>query len=358
METIQLSYLLYNIDEVKYSFMLSILFQNKHTFHESLFWAYELYKSCHKEYLWNFITKIYYDFYYIKYISFEKVLDIEYNAWKTKPDFKHIDKIIKDLHKQVIDITIFQSYYRNKNKIPDLINNITIDKLKKNIPNAISYLKPLNIDEIKQIYKTKFRFNKRKEKMCLFYTNQKHKWIVKLVSKLVKKKQIHIKTKLNKENIKSINQFDIPCISVYKTLKEKRLYPINDLIGSFKLARFKNETDVVNVWNESFGYICDDIDRYKSAYLHHWEYYANKTPFWNEIFINYDVSFKKKEIQFPNNDILDEFYETYGFEPDEQNIETQMKSIKSIKPITINECFNVYDTPLKETIKQITYCIN
>ena len=47
--------------------------------------------------------------------------------------------------------------------------------------------------------------------MCLFYTNQKHKWIVKLVSKLVKKKQIHIKTKLNKENIKSINQFDIPC---------------------------------------------------------------------------------------------------------------------------------------------------
>ena len=151
METIQLSYLLYNIDEVKYSFMLSILFQNKHTFHESLFWAYELYKSCHKEYLWNFITKIYYDFYYIKYISFEKVLDIEYNAWKTKPDFKHIAKIIKDLHKQVIDITIFQSYYRNKNKIPDLINNITIDKLKEPLGEDVD-LPPLCVG-------TPFKYN-------------------------------------------------------------------------------------------------------------------------------------------------------------------------------------------------------
>ena len=35
-----------------------------------------------------------------------------------------------------------------------------------------------------------------------------------------------------------------------------------------------------------------------------------------------------------------------------------MKSIQPIKPITINDCFNVYNTTLKETIKQITYCIN
>ena len=75
MNTIQLSKLLYNIDEVKYSFMLAILFQTKHTYQECLFWAYELYTSYHKPFLWNFITKIYYDFYYIKCISFEKTIN-------------------------------------------------------------------------------------------------------------------------------------------------------------------------------------------------------------------------------------------------------------------------------------------
>ena len=63
-------------------------------------------------------------------------------------------------------------------------------------------------------------------------------------------------------------------------------------------------------------------------------------------------------IGFWSRPLCDQFKTVVAFEPDEQNIETQMKSIKSIKPITINECFNVYDTPLKETIKQITYCIN
>lgn len=93
METIQLSYLLYNLDEVKYSFMLSLLFQNNHTLSECLFWAYELHKSKQPDFLWNFITKIYYDFYYIKGASFEKQIDTEYNAWKKTTTFNILLKL-------------------------------------------------------------------------------------------------------------------------------------------------------------------------------------------------------------------------------------------------------------------------
>ena len=108
MNKIHLSYLLYNIDEVVYSFMLSLLFKNKHSLNESLFWAHELYVSKYDTYLWNFITKLYYDFYYIKNTSFEKQIDKEYYAWKSSNSFQHIAKIIKELHKQNIDTTIFE----------------------------------------------------------------------------------------------------------------------------------------------------------------------------------------------------------------------------------------------------------
>lgn len=355
MNTIQLSKLLYNIDEVKYSLMLSILFPKKHALHECLFWAYELYTSYHKEFLWNFITKLYYDFYYIKCISFERKIDDEYNKWKKEKRFEHIAKIVKILHKQVIDVTIFQYYYSEF--IPIKNSKIGVKKLKENIPDTINYLKSLDIQHIKEIYSGLYRLNNKKD-ICLFYTNQKHKWIIKLLTKFIKKPKKSIKENFNKQDELFINQLKCPASCIYKTLKEKRLYEINPLIGTFKLARFKNETDVVTIWNEDFGYIPEDVERYKSAYLYNWEFYANKTPYWKEIFNSYKVSFKKKEIKFPNDDLLEQFYDNYGYEPDEQNIETQMKSIQPIKPITINDCFNVYNTTLKESIKQITYCIN
>jgi len=355
MKTIQLSYLLYNIDEVKYSFMLSILFHQQHSLEECLFWAYELYQSKYYDFIWNFIAKIYYDFYYIKSLSFERTIDTEYQNWKNEKSFKHIAKIVKELHKQPIDITIFQYYYRNQNKIA-YSGDISHTQLKKNIPMTIQYLKTQSKEIIKSIYKKLYRLNTKKD-ICLFYNNQQHKWMVKLICRFIKTKKVWIKTKLNKDDLKIINLFTLPPTKVYKTLAEKRRFEINDNIGAFQLARFKQETDVVKIWDTKIGYTCDDVDRYISAYLHNWEYYAYETPFWKEIFDNHEVSFKKKQIKFPNDTTLEKFYDTYGFEPDEQSQQTHQKSIKPIVPTTINKCFELYKTPLDETIKQINYCV-
>lgn len=362
METIQLSYLLYNIDEVKYSFMLSLLFQREHLLAECLFWAYELYKSKQTTFLWNFITKIYYDFYYIKGASFEKQIDIEYNAWIKSGDFKHIAKTVKELHKQVPDMTIFQYLYANTNantNTEDTSNiklvEITADSFKRDTQHTLSYLNTLSSDEIKSVYDRLYRIN-RNQNMCLFYTNQKHRWIVKLVSKITKCKKVWIKTNLHKTDMETINLFEQQASRVYKTLKEKRLYEINPFIGAFSLARFKNETDVVKVWDENH-YTFNEVDQYLSAYLYNWEFYARTTPFWKEVFDKYMVSFVKKKIKFPNDDMLEMFYDTYGFEPDEQSIETQNKSIKPIEESSINTCFESYNITLKSVIPQITYCV-
>lgn len=354
METIQLSYLLYNLDEVKYSFMLSLLFQNNHTLCECLFWAYELHKSKQPDFLWNFITKIYYDFYYIKGASFEKQIDAEYNAWKKNNDFLHIAKIVKELHKQNADITVFQYLYTKTDTtlIPPN-DNITTAILKKNIQNSVSYLNTQTTDAVKMIYTSLYK-GTRNHDMCLFYENQHHRWLVKLISKLNKTKKVWIKTKLSAADLTQITDFKAPVNYVYKTLKEKRLYEINPLIGAFQLARFKNKTDVVKVWERN-NYTFNDVDRYISAYLHNWEFYARTTPFWKKVFKTYQVTFVKKKAKFPNVDLMESFYDTYGFEPDEQSIETQYKSIRPIEKQSISDCFKAYNVELNSTLPQIVY---
>jgi len=141
------------------------------------------------------------------------------------------------------------------------------------------------------------------------------------------------------------------------------LYEINSNIGAFPLYRFKEETDVVSVWDSNLKkYLPDDVSKEISAYLYNWEYYARHTPFWKELFKTHDATFKKKQITFSNNDMLDKFYDNYGFEPDEQSKETQLKSIKPIKKITIQDCFRCYDVDLqslhnKPNIQQIQYVV-
>ena len=348
--SLQLTYLLYNLDEVKYSFMLSMLFQKKHTINESLFWAFELYKSKYEECLWNIITQLYYDFYYLKNISFEKTINKEYKAWKSTNGFQHIAKIVKELHKQRVSTTIFQHYYCNDNdndNVNDNVNDNPLTQTPIDINQTLEYLKSKTLDEIKQLYKERFRFNMKKD-ICLFYTNQKHRWIVKLTAKLIKRKTMWIKTKLTEQNTVFICSLHEPASKPYRTLKEKRLYEINNNIGAFPLYRFNEETDVVSIWDSKLKkYLPDDVSKEVSAYLYNWEYYVRNTPFWKELFKTYNVTFKKKQISFPNNDMLDKFYDNYGFEPDEQSKETQMKSIKPIQKITIQDCFRYYEVDLQ-----------
>jgi len=353
---IQLSYLLYNIDEVKYSFVLSLLFQGKHTVQECLFWAFDLYKSKHGKYLWNIITQLYYDFYYVKNLSFEKTINSEYHSWEHTNSFQPIAKIVKILHKQPISILMFQHYYtamfNNSQSMVDINSTESLfEQSSIDLNQSFCYLKSKTINEVKNIYKTRYRLSVKND-ICLFYTNQLHKWVVKLMTKLIKRKTVWIKTKLSDNDNVFICTLHEPVTKIYKTLSEKRLYEINSNIGAFPLQRFKEDTDVVSVWNQSISkYIPDDVDKTISAYLYNWEYYAKDTPFWSDIFKTYQVSFKKKKIVFPNDDVLEQFYDTYGFEPDEQSSETQMKSLKPIEKISIQQCFQKYNIHINNTVQ-------
>lgn len=52
---------------------------------------------------------------------------------------------------------------------------------------------------------------------------------------------------------------------------------------------------------------------------------------------------------FSDEDEYDDFYEKYNYEPDEQDKETQYKSIKDLDDVSINEvlCDEVLDMDMK-----------
>lgn len=120
----------------------------------------------------------------------------------------------------------------------------------------------------------------------------------------------------------------------YKIFQNKRLYSISDNIGCFNLQR--NEYNL----NDIFWY--------------HWEYFAYKSTIWKKRFDKYNINVndEKQTIEFKNEDELEEFYENYGFDPDEQKLDIQEKSIKKIKNKKLSDWLNsIFKKKIKKNIR-------
>ena len=98
-------------------------------------------------------------------------------------------------------------------------------------------------------------------------------------------------------------------------------------------------------------------------YWHNWEYQSSFSPIWFSRIIDFggkiDHDIQKVVFQEePNDDLLQEFYKNYGYEPDEQLTNIQEKSIMFIekkynwnwfyKTYKNNGLFEVYEEELDE----------
>jgi len=125
------------------------------------------------------------------------------------------------------------------------------------------------------------------------------------------------------------NRYDCSTIPAYKVLKTKRCYNIDKNIGIFSdLSRFK----------------FNSYDEYKTEMRDHWEYYASKTPFWRDIIEKYNgkICEQTRSVNFEDDEKLEEFYNIYGYEFDEQPITVQNMSLCDISKIDFknNEGFD------------------
>ena len=69
-------------------------------------------------------------------------------------------------------------------------------------------------------------------------------------------------------------------------------------------------------------------ERLRDEALGRWQHYVWATPCWRERLCKFGAN---EKIEFDSDDMLEEFYDRYGYEPDEQPLEIQQQSIGVIE---------------------------
>ena len=354
-----LSRYLYLLDEVKYSLLTSLL--KGKDFKECLFWLSELYYSGFQEETVQFIWKTYYDFYSIHNPKLEVYLHKKHLLWIQSEvgvcgqrDIVHIVNMIRNMFGKKICPKVFilrqslELYLINKpqhllsyrGKKPKwLLENETYQPVyynllqslhKKHWIHFLLYLVQLvnkgtdllSISSvIRQYYKNK-REKKVKKIKNRFYSNRLHAILV-IVMRMEETQDINTSRlfiTVNQEDLDFISHLNYVVSPIWKTLRQKRKYQIQDNVCSFSLGRFSD-------------FIKGDISE---LLWYNWEYYAAFAPLWRkrlELFLGI-MDHNKRQINFPTDELLENFGEKYGYEPDEQSLAVQGKGILKMQKKT------------------------
>ena len=366
---------LYIKDEVRIALLVSIL--NKSD--DAIFWAYELYYSGFKNELFDLIWQIYYDFFATLNPTFEAYLIKKHKEVVMSNDGNNdriISSIIQDLLFRPFNSDVFIirnicenfeldiSYYQGIEKITELqetrynleqwieTNDYrSISQWILNVNNTINivdiYNICLNIFEEKGVKLTKTKL--AKEFISVLNLNIKTNIILlaKIMCLFSKKAELKkgrsIYINVEPEDI--VQYETISSLKHYKVLEKACICGIYDLkhLSLFKLNR-QNYT-------------------IKDEYWYKWEYHASFSPIWSQRIRQFGgyPDYSKQTIIFkeePDDDLMQEFYNLYGLEPDEQSIITQSKNIQSIEKVhnwkwfndkyRKNGLFEVYDEELEE----------
>ena len=396
LSNIVLTRYLYLKDEVKLAFLVSLL--NKSD--DAIFWAYELYYSGFKTEFYDYIWKIYYDFFATLNPSFEQYLNkmLKFNKINNKEiDDKLVSTIVQDLLIRPFNTDIFflrticslfeiecnliSINTETKININKLANSTSIlyeqltkwidDKDFKSIAQYILNIVTLDtsdkllyfiyscaIDVFADVYRVKLskpkllkEFGVAQERLNndSNFNNSLKKIIydkkVLLLTKIMA--LFSLKEKLVKgknfyivvdpEDILHYETIDVTqTIRHYKVLDVARICGIDDL-KHLSLFRLERETLFKNGEN---------TDKLKDLYFNNWLYHASFSPVWFNRIKKYRgyVDYINQKVLFVDEDMMHMFYEKYGYEPDEQSQNTTDKCLKINKGIDWTTFHNNFKT--------------
>jgi hypothetical protein len=339
---------LYVKDEVELALVTSLLDKKE----KAIFWAYELYYSGFEKELFNHLWKIYFDFYYTLNPSFYDYFVKKCKEWgKMSPGIER-DKIIiiivSDLLIRPHNLDVFL--------LREITQNFAIDLPENNNDNNNNNNKFIQIKHwflckeylnIAEFILHKCNDDALGELLdfiaCYFKESTPTK---KMVEHKINK-NINI-VKINKRHM--MLAYVMMQFSIIENIKMgKKLYIIVDD------ADAKKYETIYSDYNSSFypykilpkvylhgideeNYLClFNLQRnsinLSDAYLRHWEYYASYSPVWSNRIKQFQgtINHILKKIDFPDDDLFEEFYDSYNYETDEQKPETTNKSIQPIK---------------------------
>lgn len=316
-------------EEVRIALLLSIL--NKSD--DAIFWAYELYYSGFKYELMNLIWKIYYDFFATLNPSFEQYLLKKQKEWLD--DNRILSIIIQTLLFRPFNTDIWLSRILTQRFIIDIEYAHDTEKLTQTECFRVNMTKWVADRDYRSIIQWVYNESYNAAEMydiCLDIFNVKSK---SRLSKLFQHvmKDVNIKTILLAKIMALFTNKKEKCIYVNVELEEIIYY--ETITGGNVLANVYSCCDGIDKFN-CLSLFKLTRDKYKNClttvYRQNWLYHASFAPIWSQRIRKYGgyVDYTKQKVIFTNDDLMEEFYELYGLEPDEQKKEVQDKSIGKI----------------------------
>ena len=357
---------LYVKDEVRLALLASILKKSD----DAIFWAYELYYSGFKHELFELLWNIYYDFFATLNPSFESYFLKKHGEWIINNEEYDtlVSSIVQSLLFRPFNTDVFM--LRNICETFEISCNYIINDSKQNLELWIKekdyrsiaqwilnentktdltdiYITCLHIFQANGLKLATNRLKNEFNNILKINTNIKHILLTKIMTlfsrleKLKKGKIIYIA--VDPDDITSYDTIHGNReLKAYNILKHVYMCGINDTkhLSLFKLTRAKYAV--------------------KDAYLNNWEYHASFSPLWSQRIQWYGgyPDYGRQKIIFNDEESEQKFYRLYGYEPDEQKLEVQEKSVGSIKKeynwkwfydtYKKNGVFDVYEEELEE----------
>lgn len=323
---------LYEMEEVKIAFTLSLLNKSE----EVLFWAYELYYSGYKEELVDLIWKNYYDFYSSLNPAFEVYL-LKKNNISNFNDVKNIANILNSFIIRPYNLDVFMAQ--------KIIQNFEIDFVKEDIHQLLALgnhlntsfyiletVEERNLDDTLNLVIEHFNKTKDKSKIVTLWNKIKtlsdpKVIILSYIFRFYSERQ-NLKTGKNLYIV--VNDEDVVLyetieadLSHLKEAKREKLLARKILQNAYLYAIDSSQ------WLNLFKLKRDKLN-IKDAYYYNWLYYTTQSPLWVSRIraFNGVIDNETQTVEFEEEDDLQGFYENYGYEPDEQQINVQNKCLE------------------------------
>ena len=307
MSSFQFTRYLYAADEVRAALTVAILNKSDDA---ALFWAYELFHSDYD--LMKYFWKLYYDFYATLNPAFEKYLNTKFKLGLTEP--KLVATIVCNFVIRPHNMDIFlltQASSREKASVAlgstdyyaiaatVMRNQVTLDQIlthyaalgvKLNKPKIISDFEKQTVNVAPNLL---------------------------LLTRLMQYESKLKKLKMGKNMYMQVEETDV---EPYATLRLKQPRKILPSVGLRDIDEQKCIGGLFQLTRDTADIV--------SAYRDDWLYAASFSPLWKARITgnNGQINEEVKEVTFKDDESLEQFYEKYGLEPDEQCLEIQQKS--------------------------------
>ena len=338
------------------------LLQHTH-YDEILFWLSEYIHSGYTDHIWCLIDKIFFDFYILDNPDFYKYIVKKRNMYYKKQNIKYILDIFKNLY------YLKHSYYLFEFRLSFQHEGFTKKTIRGRRPGWITHFKEENREMLLNISKL------RSDNVVVLYNNyNNYKSLYHDLCIYIKEHSKHIPTK--------DTTFVEHMITIFSKYKREALYKQLCMVIIYKLSIIPptiNKTDKKHLFIKSskkeltlfHAYHKEQIkNKYnwmfiRTACIHgvtplvhvfnhsrkgkeywkqiwySWEYYAYSSPLWKKRIDENGgkLNHTKNCVVFKDDDLQENFYETYGLEPDEQDKVTQDKFICEYEAIPITTLF-------------------